>query len=495
MRKTKILVAVMLLIAVCATMFVGCTKLANVKVNTKGMFPEENLAYKKPTSTNDKSKASGLVDGSKSSGWTAKGLGGKYVEIDFGKEIEFNTVVLQEKTDNVNKFRLYAYKGDKWEMIYEQDRILALRTCYIEPTTASKLRLLIMESRGDVKITDMAVYNQAKRDTKFMVTDYCTMDYNEETGKNQIVELKDNPAFTGYFEVITDVIVFGSVEMDNQCNIIYTHGEENFAKSLDAMRYIIKNSGRDIKMWCTILFNSVKPFDGMDFHDTVASMVKNNSEKMHANIKAFLAKYDFYGIDMDWEYPGKASQWKMYDKLVLDLAEYTRVSVALPPWGIGFSSKAREAIHHVNLMTYDLFDARGDHCNIFIGSYASVVKTIEAGFKKEQIMMGIPTYGRVVNGSGGAWPVYNESFGEWGNIVRDYNYGEEEIIDGKKVVNRFTSDGYVNGCAMVRDKTLTAINMNVGGIMVFRAKCDAAYTYEFSLHKAMKEVIDNRIGK
>ncbi|MEG2451073.1 MAG: discoidin domain-containing protein [Clostridia bacterium] len=310
MKKTKILVVAMLLIAVCATMFVGCSNLADTKVNIKDMFAEENLAYKKPTSTNDKSKANGLVDGGKLTCWTAKG-GGKYAEVDFGHEVEFNTVVLQEKTDNVNKFRLYAFKDGEWEMIYEQDRILSLRICYIEPTKASKLRLMIVESRGDVKITDMAVYNQGKRDTKFMVTDYCRMDYNAETKTNDIVELKDNPAFTGYFEVITDVIIFESVYMDNDGNIIYTNGEENFAKSLDALKYVIKNSGRDIKIWCTILFNSVKPVGGLDFHDSVASTINNNSEKIHANIKAFIAKYEIYGIDMDWEYPSKASQWKM----------------------------------------------------------------------------------------------------------------------------------------------------------------------------------------
>ncbi|MEG1609212.1 MAG: discoidin domain-containing protein, partial [Clostridia bacterium] len=203
MKKAKWLVAVALIIVALSTMFVGC-KLKDTPVNTKGMFPEENLAYKKPTSTNDNSNGRGLVDGSDMTAWTAKALGGKSVDVDFGKEVDFNTVVLKEKTDNVNKFRLYAFQSGKWNMIYEQDRILSLRTCYIEPTRASKLRLLIMESRGDVKITDMAVYNQGKRDTKFMVTDYCTMDYNKETKTNEIVARKDDPTFTGYFQVITD---------------------------------------------------------------------------------------------------------------------------------------------------------------------------------------------------------------------------------------------------------------------------------------------------
>ncbi|MEG2541288.1 MAG: hypothetical protein RSB59_05930, partial [Clostridia bacterium] len=91
-----------------------------------------------------------------------------------------------------------------------------------------------------------------------------------------------------------------------------------------------------------------------------------------------------------------------------------------------------------------------------------------------------------------AWPMYNDKLGKWGNIVEDYAYFEEQA---DSTVESYACDAYFNGYAMVRDKTLTAVDMNLGGVMIFRAKYDTAYTYEFSLHKAVKEVIDNRIGK
>ncbi|MEG1646867.1 MAG: glycosyl hydrolase family 18 protein [Clostridia bacterium] len=494
MKKFKFVLAIALIAIVMTSCLVGCNSgaMKDVPIDTTGMYPEENLAYKKPVTTSNNGNGKALVDGNIKTVWKTHDLHYHTAEIDFGKEIDFNTVVLREESDAVNKFRLYAFEGDKWKMIYEQDRIMRLRTCYIEPTKASKLKIMIVENRGDVKISSLEVYNQAKRDKKFMVTDYCTMDYNKETGINEIVAKKDDPGFTGYFNVITDIIAFNCVSIDNDCNIIFNNGEENFAKSLDALKYIIKNSGRQINIWCTIMFNPIKAVEGMDFHDTVANMLRTNSEKWNANVKAFVEKYALYGIDYDWEYPHKQPQWDMYDKLVIETAKFTKVSVALPPWGIYFSKDAIKAINHVNLMTYDLFDDRGDHCNMFIGGYASAYRTIKAGFKKEQIMLGIPTYGRVANKTGSAWPVYNDKLGKWGNIVRDYDYGEEQP---DKTVERFTSDGFVNGFAMTRDKTLTAIDMDLGGIMIFRAKCDTPYTYEYSLHKAMKEVIDNRIGK
>lgn len=42
-----------------------------------------------------------------------------------------------------------------------------------------------------------------------------------------------------------------------------------------------------------------------------------------------------------------------------------------------------------------------------------------------------------------------------------------------------------------RDKTAYAEETDLGGVMIFRAKCDAPYTYEYSIHRGIKEAIDN----
>lgn len=156
-----------------------------------------------------------------------------------------------------------------------------------------------------------------------------------------------------------------------------------------------------------------------------------------------------------------------------------------------FSEKSVKAIEHVNLMAYDLFDKVGDHSNSFICGYNAIRKVINAGFKKEQILLGIPTYGRTVDRSGEAWPSIREDgkeLGLWNNTI-NFEYTDSKSGQVK------TSKAYLNSFAQARDKTALSFDSNIGGVMVFRAFCDAPFTSKYSLHKAINEVAKNRLSK
>ena len=199
-----------------------------------------------------------------------------------------------------------------------------------------------------------------------------------------------------------------------------------------------------------------------------------------------------YGIDYDWEYPNKGYQWKAYDRIIIETAKVTNVSVALPPWGIRLSREAREAVEIVNLMAYDLFDARGDHSNIYVAGYESIAKVEAQGFEREQIFLGIPTYGRTTDASGDAWPSMRADgagLSKWDNIIENYKYTDAATGEIKYC------DAYVDSYAEVRDKTATAIDNDIGGVMIFRAFCDAPYTEDNSLTKAINEVINQRAAE
>lgn len=499
-KSLYLLVTIVIIMSIGAFCFVGCKK---PNIDTTGMFPEENLAYAATISATSGKNSSALIDGKNSTAWVVdEGVkdwsstnGMAYAELDFGADINFNTIVLKEKGDNLDMFRLHAFKNGAWEMIYQQDRIMAIRTCYVEEQfDVSKLRLEVVENRGKTSITDIQIYNQAKRDKNFKITDYCTFDYDKETNTNKITTLENDPGFIGYFNVVTDLIIIGCVTLDSNGNIAFADGEENFAKSLDSLRKIIaKSSNPDVKIWSTILFR-VGDITNTNHYNVTAKYFKNNMDIVSKNVKAFVEKYNLYGVDYDWEYPYNASQWNAYNLIVTETAKFTKVSVALPPWGIKFSKAAIAAIEHVNVMTYDLFDNRGDHSNMITAGISAANYVISAGFSREQVLLGIPTYARTTNGSGDAWPEFVKfpELGKWGNLIKDFPYNELQA--DKETYLPATCDAYFNGYAMTRDKTLTAIDMNLGGIMIFRAKCDAPYTYEFSLHKAMEEVIKNRIG-
>lgn len=465
-------VAVILAVAVIAASVFGILAYRFNK-SIKPDITEENLVASAQLSDN----AKGLTKSASFSAWKANA--GDSAEIDFGREITFNTITLTESGDNIRIFRFYKWVNGEWEMFYEQDRIAGYRMCTFESTTTAKLKIEIAECDKTVKLSGLGVYNQAKSDNQIKVSQYLTM------GENEIVALRDShdEGFSGYYDVVTDVIIIGAVHMDENTNIFFPDGEQAFSENLQALKDIIGD--RPVRIWSTVRFDRPEK-DGVSSLDMTRDFINDKATDMAKSIADFVEKYEIYGIDYDWEYPLTGSQWKAYDLIVTESAKLFKVSVALPPWGIKFSKDAVKCIEHINVMAYDLFDSRGDHANIQWGTIASAKKLMQAGFEKSQILVGIPTYGRTVDGTAYSWPVARgneEELGKFNSIVKNNTFTDE---DG----NEHTCDGYVQSYAEARDKTAYAEEAGLGGVMIFRAKCDSPYTYEYSIHRGIKEAID-----
>lgn len=394
-----------------------------------------------------------------------------------------NTVILQEPTDNVLDYELYALVDSQWQLIHKQDRIDAYRVCAFEDTQTNSLRLDILKTKGKVCINSFAVYQMQPVDTDFRVSSYLTMsaDYFDDK--------KEDPGFKGYFNVITDAIMFTGVSLDASGNIIFAAGEEAVAKNISDLKGIIASSGRDVKIWMGI--NNMLPGEkGDDINQMTAEMINGHMDAIGENLRAFCEKYDIYGIDYDWEYPSTAYQWKAYSKLLIESTKALEkdgryVSVALAPWGVRLSKEAKLAVHHVNIMSYDIFDDRGDHSSIYNQTENDVQYFLKKGFTAKQLWLGIPFYGRPGD-RGAEWPVYTDSFGKWGNIDASFSYKK----DGQTI----TAASYHNGYAMVRDKTAYSILRRLGGVMIFSTNCDAPYTDKYSLHEAIEWTIGQRIA-
>lgn len=431
-------------------------------------IPENTIEYTKASKK--------LNDGSLNSCITLKK--GDVIEADFEKETEFDTVALYEKGDGCNEFKLYAEKDGEWELIYDQDRILAYHLCFVGKTTTQKLRLEITDCSDDgVKLREMSVYSADKTDREVRVTQYLRLDVNDFS------TLVGDSGFSGYYDVVTDPILFGEVSLDENASVCFNHSEEFFASQLESFRKILGE--RTVNIWCCVAFDKGESRD----YETTSNFVRNNIDTISKNLKAFVEKYGLYGIDYDWEYPTKKSHWKAYDLIVEETAKFTEVSVALPPWGIKFSKSAREAITNVNVMAYDLFDGRGDHSSAYTGGYEAIEKVREFGFDASQILLGIPTYGRTVDKSEYAWPTIRDDggdFGEWGKFIENYSYKNSDTGENG------SADAYLNSYAEARDKTATAIDEEIGGVMIFRAFCDAPFTSEYSLTRAIGEAIAER---
>lgn len=467
MWKKIVIIAVALLLVVAIAVGGGFYAYAQ---SLRPDIAEENLAK------DAKISVKGLD--SAISSWKAKA--GESAEIDFGKEITFNTITLEEPNDNMKLFRIYKDNNGEWEMFYEQDRIMDYRMCTFETTTTSKIKIEVVEADGTVKINGFRVYNRAKNENSIKVSQYLTF------GDDAIVKrLEENDeGFSGYYDVVTDIIVIGQVGLDKDVNLTFENGEENFKANMEALHKIIGD--RNVNIWTTIRFDQ-KGVDREDGFVQTANFVNENIDKITTTLEKFVNDYGITGIDYDWEYPQKKEHWKAYDKIVVETAKKVRTSVALPPWGIKFSKEAVESIEFVNVMTYDMFDDRGDHSNIKWGTYGAIQNLRMAGFDDGQILLGIPLYGRTADKSEYAWPNFSgneEALGKFNKILKDYEYTDE---DG----NVHKSDAYIQSYAEARDKASYAEAMGIGGVMVFQAVCDAPYTYEYSIHRAIKDAIDN----
>ncbi len=414
-------------------------------------------------------------NGKETSSFTLKGRAEKnyYITVDLGETKSFNTVVLKESGRNVTLFEIYGSldKDTGYEFLYQSDCIEGGHTCYLGDVEYRYLRIFVSESSGNFRLTDFAVYDIKNENAKNLrVTSYLVA-----TG---VTEETD---FSG-LDAVTDLIVFGMAKYDAKGNIYFvgSDGNETAEENYAAMLEIVKQAvgDRDINLICDIAM----PYN--DNHVDINSMMSDeNVDNLTANIAAFIEKYDFDGFDMDYEYPEKKSEWKLYNNFIrkLDKAIPDKIiSLAIAPWSLKFDDDVIEIVDRVEVMLYDMFTAHGYH-SIFPVTANGIRKTIKSGFPADKIDLGVPFYSRPTNKLA-YWGGYNSFEGQldrYTNLIR-YNGFDHSG-------NPMTAPQYINSVQMISDKTAFAVDAGLGGIMVWHLSCDLPYENELSLFRAINE--------
>lgn len=170
---------------------------------------------------------------------------------------------------------------------------------------------------------------------------------------------------------------------------------------------------------------------GWTLSDTFSEMAANPTSRQNFVKQAieFAERYQFDGIDLDWEYPGfpehngRPEDKQNFTKLLSELYTAAKahspqllVTIAAPAGPHHMQNMELNQIHRyvdwVNLMTYDFHGAwgsdpvtnhnaplaapeQGDErftCNAAVAGYLS------QGFPKEKIVLGLPFYGRSFSG-------------------------------------------------------------------------------------------------
>lgn len=487
----KALAAVISSVLICAviismTMFTGVREASSQKDSfVQPKFTSQNSAEGakvvfETLKEGEEADAANILDDSNSC-WTAQsphgspaeGVGNtisSYVEIELAQESTINTALIEEIGNQVQYFRLQALVDGEWKTVYQSEKIQDMRLCSFDAVTTNRIRLSIDKFRDDAvpaSIRSLKLYNEPQRRAdNFEVAAYQRLDGDVPTeilakGKEYVKN------YAKFYDVYSTVIVFGAVHWDENGKLNFGEaGEEKFAQEIAALKEIIanrQNQSHRVKLIVTALADGAWG----DGHNGVNVYMASYWKKVADQITALVKKYDFDGVDIDWEYPSTSDDWKRYDsfiqKLHRDLKAYKEdsvISTALSAGALGLSKETFDCIDRIQFMAYDGNDTDG---------YQSSLQQAEEGLHSfklngadiSKINIGIAVYGRPLNGAAfwASWLAL-ESANYWES--KYYN-----IPDSNQIY-----DGTFCAPALAGDKTAYALLSDAGGVMIFRADCD-----------------------
>ena len=156
-------------------------------------------------------------------------------------------------------------------------------------------------------------------------------------------------------DVMTDLIIHGYTSFNAAGDLLW-----NTKAKMESVLQELKAAigSRDIDLWFCIGNYSTGTDTSQLFVDAAAR------KKLIDTCVKLTKDYGFVGIDVDYEYPYEQANWDNYSIFLVELKaalkkEGKLLSTAQAPWGVGLSAEAIEAIDYVNIMAYDLDDARG----------------------------------------------------------------------------------------------------------------------------------------
>lgn len=403
---------------------------------------------------------------------------GEIFEIDFKGSTTINTMVLSEKGANCEKFNLYSEdENGERTLIYDNDIIDKYLYCSFDDTEVSKLVFEVEKAAKTVKLQTISFYNVEKKAKDFRVHAYYSLwGMDSEEFSLQLAGEADN-MWSENFDVVTDVIVISNIYWNKDGTLLYS--KENTDKEFAALRELIGD--RDINIW--VCFLNPRAEDGSIDNKSSVYSIKNHVDELTDNIVEFCDEYDLYGVDFDWEYPRLPHVWSTYNTLLTTLKpklveKDLKFSSALGPWGNMLSKEAKEALDFVNVMSYDWSKNKRDyHAEFFTCHYFSARYMLDQGFKKEQLVLGVPFYGNSLGK------------GEFSQVAFASVEGSEK---GRNVYTVNDRDYYFNGYNSIYSKTAYTYDMDFAGIMMWNGQLDLPPEKENNLFDAMEEAIENR---
>lgn len=412
---------------------------------------------------------------------------GTFIEVRFPEDTTFDTVVLKEKDNQIDKFSIWIEdENGEYQSIYQQDRVGEYRYCEIGEHTAKSLKICINssnESQYNLKSIDVLNVKENTNED-FRITSYlvCQWFYGNEN-----IDTKK-------MNTLTDVILFGVARFDENGNV-YLQDLDINGEMVDGETIFndiikdIKETNSDAKIHCSILGP-----DGVDSDDKErlhSLAFVDNGDTLTKNILNLLETYGFDGIFFDYEYPYKPESVNDYSdylvKLDSQLGDYI-LGAAFSHWSSNISKDAIKVLDRVEIMAYDNMGEYNAHAEFAtVGGAMAVKDFIKRGYDLSKCDLGLPFYGRT-HGGEEAWPSYAQ-------IAGDLENNPFKNTVAKSYMNGVTSGDITtsfNGVQMIKDKTAFANDYGLGGVMVWHYTCDVDYESDLSLFKAVQTALETR---
>ena len=257
---------------------------------------------------------------------------------------------------------------------------------------------------------------------------------------------------------ISDIIVF-SVEPNADGTINLSHVSE---AGFVAARSLRDRYGVDVHLavggW------------GRSEHFGVVCRSLESRAVFIAGLLALCEKYGLSGIDFDWEFPEGEQEYLNFADLIVESKRVLEprgvlVTTALAPWQ-RLRADACVALDRLHLMAYDFRDKH----STLEKSKEAVEGFLKLGVPASKIYLGVPFYGRDLT-----------------KPERSVTY--ESLVSGDKLTADMdeVAGVYFNGIETISAKTEYALELGLGGIMIWELSQDTRD--ELSLLGAIHNVL------
>ena len=527
MKKSKITLltaAALVLVLACGILLAACNDNGG-KIGSMGVFTNdidtvdsENLAKGASVTAASGGDASAVLDGDKTTAWTAAETSGQWLEITLPSPADINTVVIRENGNFISGFGFVlpdedgVYPEDMVSASFyrQQDRIERYRYCTFatqEDVTEFRIWFGGTDAGKSLSIAEVEIYNVAPKeyDGDFRVFNYYTP---------QDLQYMDQADLLEDFEsdTITDVILISLAFWMEDGSIVYAEdpdlydtSDPNYDPERDQFRFVgehedpdgyynaaiqkvhdaiaahVARGGRDINI-CIDFYPKIVAQNGLPA----------NEDALVESIHTLIVEDDRVdGIDIDWEYPTGVSEWKAYGDMLVAVDEdfdasgkNKYISLALSADNVRLTQEQVDAIDFVQMMAYDRFDiVDGNHSSFRSGAYSSMRYFVNLGFEPSQLVLGTPLYGRPntwdtiwTNYGYGSevWSTQDKApYTYWDNV--QWLYFDGKNTDGKQYDGSVLTQVWVNGAALIADKTAYVIEQGFAGIMLWRESTDFAW--------------------